>query len=93
MNLFTIYWVVVGLLALLLVVNAKSALKKFFTDHNAPYFVLYMVFLFILAYLLLYITTQVIDIVGSAKDSEIVLNAAHQPGRIGIRTHIPEIQE
>lgn len=93
MTLLNIYWVVVGLLALLVIANARKAARKFFTDHNAPYFVVYMVFLLILAYLLLYVTSQVIDITKMAQEAELVTAAPHQAGRIGIRTHIPVIEE
>ncbi len=91
--MLTLYWVVVGLSGLLVAVNAKKAVRKFFTDHNAPYFVLYMGLLLILAYLLVSVTSHVIDIVKTAEEAELVIKIPHPPGRVGLQTQIPQIDD
>lgn len=88
-----IYWIVVGLSSALVLINAKKAIRKFFTDRNAPYLVVYIFFLLVLAYLLIFITSQVIDLVATAQQSDLVSVAQPMPGRLGLRTQVPTIEE
>jgi hypothetical protein len=63
-----VYGIIVILVAILLIPNALYAFRKFLQDRNMLLLIIYFVFLILLAYLLLHVTTRMTELVQTAKE-------------------------
>ena len=63
-----LFWVIVALVGILLIKNARYAFRQYLTDRNRLILSLYFLFLFILGYMVIRITFRVISLVQVATE-------------------------
>jgi hypothetical protein len=60
-RMFVIFWIVVALVALLCFKNARYAIRQYLSDRNRVTLTVYLILLAVLAYLVIQLTSRVMD--------------------------------
>jgi hypothetical protein len=63
-----VFWIVIALIAVIGYKNTRYAIKQYFANRNYTLFTVYMALLLGLAFLLVHVTTRVIDLAQSSAD-------------------------
>lgn len=71
-GLSTVFWVVTALVAVLLSRNARYAVREYLAKRNRVIFSVYVTFLLILGYLLIHVTSRILDITEQIHESKII---------------------
>ncbi len=66
--MFILFWVVVGLTGILLFKNSRYALREYMADSKRLMLIMYFVFLFILAYMVIHITSRLMNLVQQSRE-------------------------
>lgn len=70
--MLTTFWVIIGMVALLWIPNTRYAVRQYLADRNKLLFTVYMGLLIILGYMVVSLTTHIIDFARASQD---VINA------------------
>lgn len=63
-----LFWIVVLLVALLLIPNARYAVRQYMADRNKLIFTVYMVLLITLGYMVVSLTTHLLEFVQTSQE-------------------------
>lgn len=78
-----LFWVVVALTLVLILRNARYALRQYVSDRNKLILSLYFIFLLGLGYMIIRITARVMNLVETATETDLTTaGPLHRPARI-----------